>query len=111
MSAKVRVHGVDLARAIAVLGMIYAHVSADDADSWLGQTMVSMTDSLPSALFAVLAGVTLSLMGVRSAREGGEPWAHTRHRLLVRGVILVGIGVLMRLVQVSILVVLIPLGV
>ncbi|MGD7002927.1 DUF418 domain-containing protein [Corynebacterium halotolerans] len=111
MSAKVRVHGVDLARAIAVLGMIYAHLSADDADSWLGQTMVSMTDSLPSALFAVLAGVTLSLMGVRSAREGGEPWAHTRHRLLVRGVILVGIGVLMRLVQVSILVVLIPLGV
>lgn len=110
MPAKVRIHGIDLARAIAVLGMISAHLSSAEGETAPGQLMISVTDSLPSALFAVLAGVSLSLMGTGPAREGGQALATNRHRLLVRGLVVIGIGVVLLITQMSILVVLIPLG-
>lgn len=110
MPAAHRIHGIDLARAIAVLGMIYAHLSSDDAESSPGQLMVSLTDSLPSALFAVLAGVSLAIMGTGPGREGGPVLATNRHRLLVRGLLLIAIGLALLMIQMSILVVLIPLG-
>lgn len=110
MPAKVRIHGIDLARAIAVLGMIYAHLSSSEGETAPGQLMISVTDSLPSALFAVLAGVSLSIMGAGPAREGGQVLATNRHRLLVRGLLVIGLGVLLLITQMSILVVLIPLG-
>lgn len=110
MPATGRIHGVDLARAIAVLGMVYAHLTSADPASAAGQAMLQLSDGPPSALFAVLAGVSVSIMGTRAASAGGAEWAHYRHRLLVRGLLLIGMGILLDLWQFSLLVVLMPLG-
>jgi len=91
-----RIHGLDLARALAIIGMMAAHMGPEHF----------LTDGFPSVLFAVLAGVSL---GIISSRASSLPDA--RFRLLTRAVILVAIGVLLAALQSYILIVLIAIGV
>ncbi|MDO5076085.1 hypothetical protein [Corynebacterium sp.] len=98
-----RLHGIDLARALAILGMVYAHVGPDAGTS-LSNFGDNLTRGFASATFAVLAGVSLSIMAVK-------PSASTFHRLLVRGIILMALGTILQVVQGSIAVVLIAIGI
>lgn len=91
-----RIHGLDLARASAIIGMMAAHIGPDHF----------LTEGYPSVLFAVLAGVS---MGIIASRPGER--AQARLVLLTRAVILVGLGVLLDAVQDGISVVLIAIGV
>jgi hypothetical protein len=91
-----RIHGLDLARALAVTGMMAAHLGPDHP----------VTRGYPSVLFAVLAGVS---MGIISARAPGN-LPGTRFRLLLRGVILVGLGLVLSLAQTGIVEVLTAIG-
>lgn len=91
-----RIHGLDLARALAVIGMMAAHLGPG----------YPVTGGYPSVLFAVLAGVS---MGIIAARAPGE-LPETRFRLLLRGVILVGFGLLLSLLQTGIVEVLTAIG-
>lgn len=91
-----RIHGLDLARALAVIGMMAAHLGPG----------YPVTGGYPSVLFAVLAGVS---MGIIAARNPGD-LPDTRFRLLLRGVLLVGFGLLLSLVQTGIAVVLTAIG-
>lgn len=91
-----RIHGLDLARALAVIGMMAAHLGPDHP----------VTRGYPSVLFAVLAGVSMGIIAAR--RPGGLP--DTRFRLLLRGVILVGFGLMLSLAQTGILEVLTAIG-
>lgn len=85
-----RIIGIDIARGLAIIGMITAHIGPL---GFLGAH--NPTDGYPSALFAVLAGVSMSIMASGS-----------RKQLVLRGVLLSLLAVVLGLVQQSIAVVL-----
>ena len=89
-----RVTGLDVARALAVFGMLGAHFAGVPADvdispsSWLG-----VVHGRSSILFAVLAGVSVALLTGRTVAPAGEDLVRARTRLLVRAAWVFGIGV------------------
>ena len=104
-----RIVGLDLARAAAIIGMFAAHVGdsgtrGSDADGW-GWLWVA--DGRPSALFAVLAGVTISLMATTD--RGGV--RHAAVRVATRGLLLIAAGYLLDMLGTPIAVILTNLGV
>src|ERR671920_412728 len=88
-----RVIGLDVARALAVFGMLGAHFGGGPADvgaapsSWLG-----VVHGRSSVLFAVLAGVSLALLTGRTVPPDGEELVRARIRLLVRAAWVFAIG-------------------
>lgn len=94
-----RVAGLDVARALAVVGMIAAHVGnapqlvVGDPGTWAG-----VVHGRSSLLFALVAGVSIALMtrGVRTAPA--DEVRRTRLALVGRGVVVLGLGVLLELV-------------
>lgn len=84
-----RIRGVDAARAIAVVGMVAIHVQPPLTGAGLGETLYRLPYGRASVLFAVLAGVGVSLLaGERSpARRRGA-----RGRLLLRAAVLFPLG-------------------
>ncbi|WP_448854159.1 DUF418 domain-containing protein [Corynebacterium frankenforstense] len=99
-----RLTGLDLARGLAVLGMMVAHLGPK------GGWIETATDGFPSAMFAVLAGCSLSLMNTRADAEGGPAVARARFRAVVRGLLLVAAGFVLGLLPTMILIVLVPVG-
>jgi uncharacterized membrane protein YeiB len=89
-----RVTGLDVARALAVFGMLGAHFGGVPADvvaspsSWLGAV-----NGRSSILFAVLAGVSVALLTGRTVVPAGEDLVRARIRLLVRAAWVFAIGV------------------
>lgn len=108
MTLRARIVGLDVARAIALFGMFAAHVADDDAFAPLGAG-----HGRASALFTVMAGVSISLMWTHAGgREGGAAArAHTRIRVLVRAVLLLVLGWLVQLMETPVDVILDNLGV
>ena len=88
-----RIIGLDVARAIAVFGMLGAHIGAvagevgADPSSWLGAG-----NGRSSILFAVLAGVSLALLSGRTVPVGGDDLVRARTRILVRAAWIFAIG-------------------
>lgn len=99
-----RLTGLDLARGLAVLGMMVAHLGPK------GGWIETATDGFPSAMFAVLAGCSLSLMNTRADAEGGPAVARARFRALVRGLLLIAAGIVLGVLPTTILIVLVPVG-
>lgn len=109
-----RIPGLDLARAVAIAGMIAAHVGDDgsrapDREGW---RWLWVADGRSSALFAVLAGVTISIMARRVTPAGMAPAsrAHTVVRIAVRGAMLIALGYVLDRLDTPIDVVLTNLG-
>ncbi|WP_084130157.1 heparan-alpha-glucosaminide N-acetyltransferase domain-containing protein [Demequina sp. NBRC 110055] len=106
-----RIDGLDLARGLAVLGMVGAHVGDNESWDWL-----VVTHGFPSALFAVLAGVSMTMMLTRrgtvavAAVEDADA-RRTRIRIAVRGAMLVGLGLVLALLGTPVVVILTNLGV
>ncbi|MEH0147054.1 heparan-alpha-glucosaminide N-acetyltransferase domain-containing protein [Corynebacterium sp. Q4381] len=90
-----RLVGVDVARAVALIGMICAHLTYPDG------VLAEVLYGFPSALFAFLAGVSMSLM----ARSGARP-AH----FVVRGLLLIALSFLLSAIPTQIVIVLGTLG-
>lgn len=91
-----RIAGVDVARGLAVLGMMTAHVGPDDgASTVLPGGFAQLADGRPSALFAVLAGVGLALLSGGAAPVVGTRLVQSRLRVLVRAVLLFVLGELL----------------
>lgn len=104
-----RVVGLDLARAAAIIGMLAAHVGdsgarGEDAAGW---AWLWIADGRPSALFAVLAGVTVVLLARGDPGRSG----HAAVRVAVRGAILVGAGAALGALDTPVAVILTHLGV
>src|SRR5215218_7566442 len=89
-----RVTGLDVARALAVFGMLGAHFAGVPADidaspsSWLG-----VVHGRSSILFAVLAGVSLALLTGRTVAPAGQDLVRARTRLFVRAAWVFAIGI------------------
>lgn len=105
-----RVVGLDVARALALVGMMATHILPDlDLD---GVTLShQLASGRASALFAVLAGVSIALMSGRTARQRGRELAATSAGLAVRALLIAVIGLLLGEVDSGIAVILAYYGV
>ncbi|MDY3127306.1 MAG: hypothetical protein SOW59_04140 [Corynebacterium sp.] len=88
-----RIIGLDIARGISIVGMVWAH---------LGMASISISSGFPSALFAVLAGVSVGIMSAPSQQP--------IPRLAIRGLLIMAIGAVLSAVQSYIAVVLVTMG-
>ena len=85
-SARDRIIGYDLARSLAILGMIVVHFSmvmaADrHSESWI-QPILGFLDGRVAATFVVLAGIGFTLV-TRKAAESHDPEQLDRMRLIL----------------------------
>jgi uncharacterized membrane protein YeiB len=91
-----RIGGVDLARGLAVIGMIAAHLLwIDDFDFADAGTWLAVVDGRSSILFATLAGVSIGLVTGGRTPLGGRDLRLARERLAVRAALLWVIGLLL----------------
>ncbi|WP_375387627.1 DUF418 domain-containing protein [uncultured Amnibacterium sp.] len=83
-----RFAGVDAARGIAILGMLWAHTAADG-------TRDALADGRSSVLFATLAGCSLGLLtGGSSPRTGRARW-EALASVGLRGLLLIVLGLML----------------
>jgi uncharacterized membrane protein len=100
-----RVVGVDVARALALLGMMATHLLPGLVGThvpWAQQ----VAGGRASALFAVLAGVSVALVSGRSRPVHGRARYAVSVRLVVRSVIIGALGITLGLVPTGIAVIL-----
>ena len=102
-----RIAGIDLARGLAVIGMLAAHLFALPAFDLLRPgTWGGIADGRSSILFALLAGVSIALVtGGRTPVQGAARSLAAR-RLAVRALVLWVIGILLVLTTVPVYVIL-----
>ncbi|WP_402468906.1 heparan-alpha-glucosaminide N-acetyltransferase domain-containing protein [Isoptericola aurantiacus] len=97
-----RVVGLDVARGLAVLGMFIAHVGVVEGST----TWFVVADGRSSALFALVAGVSLALVTGGSRPLAGDALVHARTRLLVRAALLLALVALLDLLGTRVLLIL-----
>lgn len=106
-----RLVGVDVARCLALLGMMATHVvDARDPDGSIS-TLQWLAGGRASALFAVLAGVSLALVTGRRTPPSGTTLLRARAAVAVRAVLVAGIGLLLGGLETGIAVILTYYGV
>jgi uncharacterized membrane protein YeiB len=98
LDAAPRIRGLDLARGLAILGMLAAHTLPGDGDAFY--------DGRSSILFAVLAGVSLGLM--TGGEKGLPPERRPRARLsiAIRALLLIALGLTLWLLDTNIAIIL-----
>lgn len=94
-----RLVGLDVARALAVLGMFAAHTAP-------GTWLYTISEGRAAALFAVLAGVSIALMSGGSQPSEGAQLRTARVRIAVRAVLLFLLGLVLGSLQVPAMVIL-----
>jgi len=104
-----RVTGLDAARALALFGMFAAHIGNAGEYGPGGWRWLMAAHGRASALFAVLAGVSIALMLTRAA--AANPVRYTRVRVAVRGGMLIVLGWLLQVLATPVDVILDNLGV
>ncbi|SDO37140.1 heparan-alpha-glucosaminide N-acetyltransferase domain-containing protein [Geodermatophilus sp. DSM 45219] len=103
---KARIHGLDLARGLAVIGMIGAHVDTPQDLSWSPSTWQALVYGRSAALFGVLAGVSIALLSGGTRPAAGDDLIRARMRIMVRGACVFVIGGLLELLGTHIAVIL-----
>lgn len=88
-----RLAGIDAARGLALLGMVAVHVVSPGEEDVSLPWRVSAGTS--SALFALLGGIGLAFMSGRTRAPSGKEWWRSARRLTVRGLVILGIGLLL----------------
>ncbi|MFB9650188.1 heparan-alpha-glucosaminide N-acetyltransferase domain-containing protein [Curtobacterium pusillum] len=108
-----RLQGVDVARALALLGMMATHVGgiADQVDWTDPGTWAAIAHGRSSSLFAVLAGVSIGLTSGRATPPGPPVIGRIRGRLAVRAAVVVAVGLLLMALQTPVYVILPTYGV
>lgn len=92
-----RVIGFDVARSIALLGMILVHFP-QAAEEITGRSrlaiLATILDGRAAALFVVLAGVGITLLSRKAVAAGGAALTAVRRMLILRGIFLLVVGFL-----------------
>lgn len=90
-----RLIGIDVARGLALLGMMVIHIlPASDADGAI-TTAWSLSAGTSAGLFAVVAGVGIALSTGRRERLVGQRWAGAATSLVVRALLIGSLGLLL----------------
>ena len=104
----VRIPGVDIARALAVLGMFAAHILDLGDLRWTQpETWGSVVNGHSAVTFAVLAGVSIALVTGGTAPLGAEQLVVARHQLLVRACCIFLLGGLLQMLGTPVLIILV----
>ncbi|WP_314423387.1 heparan-alpha-glucosaminide N-acetyltransferase domain-containing protein [uncultured Microbacterium sp.] len=102
-----RILGLDVARGLAILGMVGAHIGESTSfDALDPSTWGDLVNGRSSILFAVLAGVSVALMTGRSAGPDPARIPSIRLQLVGRGAVIFLIGVALELLNTPIAVIL-----
>ncbi|MBO3084805.1 heparan-alpha-glucosaminide N-acetyltransferase domain-containing protein [Cellulomonas fengjieae] len=101
-----RIVGIDVARGLAVLGMMTAHVGPDDHGPVPPGGFAQLADGRPASLFVVLAGVSLALLSGGTRPVTGIRLVQARMRILVRALLLFALGALLVLLATPVAVIL-----
>ncbi|MGW8481495.1 heparan-alpha-glucosaminide N-acetyltransferase domain-containing protein [Microbacterium sp. NPDC055903] len=108
-----RIPGIDLARGLAVIGMLAAHL-LETEEQWLWadpSTWSSIVNGRSSILFAVLAGVSIGLVTGAASPLPREWMMIARGRIAVRAGLLWVLGILLVLTGVPVYVILPAYGI
>ncbi|QTE28672.1 heparan-alpha-glucosaminide N-acetyltransferase domain-containing protein [Pengzhenrongella sicca] len=87
-----RIVGIDVARGLAVLGMITAHVGVIGTEFFSPTGWLAVVDGRSAATFAVLAGVSIALLSGGPQPATGVRLTRARIRLWVRALVLLALG-------------------
>lgn len=102
-----RLMGVDVARGLAVFGMIGVHAGiAMSAESGSGLSPAALVEGRSSILFAVVAGISIALATGVTARPTGEELRSARLRMAGRALAVLAIGLILELLGSDIAVIL-----
>lgn len=102
-----RLMGLDVARALAVLGMMAAHLLTTPELSLLDpSTWGALVHGRSAILFAVLAGISVALMTGRTRLPDVSELPAIRLALVVRGAVIFAIGLVLELLGTPIAVIL-----
>jgi uncharacterized membrane protein YeiB len=93
--ATARLVGLDLARGLAVVGMFTAHLAPDPAFGGTSAFFAELSRGRSSALFAVLAGVTLAFLTGRTVPKTGRAGTHAVVGVAIRAGVLIVLGTLL----------------
>jgi uncharacterized membrane protein YeiB len=89
-----RLVAVDLARALAVFGMFAVHVGPfPTPGGGVGDWFLGLASGRASALFATLAGFSLTLIAGRPEPKTGLAGRQARARIVIRAAVLLALGV------------------
>jgi uncharacterized membrane protein YeiB len=97
-----RLVGVDLARGLAVFGMFAAHVGPDPSRGGVTGYLMELCYGRSSALFAVLAGVTLVIIAGRRTPRTGRDGRQACGKIVIRSLILLALGTALSMTGTSI---------
>lgn len=86
-----RIVGLDLARGLAIIGMITAHIAAQSfaEPSGIGDFFIEASRGRSSILFATLAGVSIAILTGRNVPYSGVPMVQARVRIFTRAAMLI----------------------
>lgn len=103
-----RLQGVDVARALALLGMMATHVGgiADQVEWAEPSTWAAVANGRSSSLFAVLAGVSIGLTTGRTTPPGPPVIGRVRCRLAIRALVVIAVGLVLMALQTPVYVIL-----
>jgi len=102
-----RILGLDVARALAILGMAGAHIGEFAPFQWSDpSTWTDLVHGRSSLLFALLAGVSIALMTGRSTPPAPERMPSLRLNLVGRGATIFLIGLALEMLNTPIAVIL-----
>jgi uncharacterized membrane protein YeiB len=87
-----RMVGLDLARGLAVFGMYTAHVGPDPSEGGFGNRLFMLAHGRSSALFAVLAGVTMVIIAGRPTAKTGRAGRQAIVKVVIRSIVLFALG-------------------
>ncbi|KZX21075.1 uncharacterized protein DUF418 [Rathayibacter tanaceti] len=104
--------GVDVARGIAVIGMIGAHVGVTQTFDWARiETWTDVVNGRSALLFALLAGVSVALMSGGATIPSRDRLPRLRLQLVGRGAAVFAIGLVLELLNTGVAVILSVYGV
>lgn len=107
-----RLAGIDLARGLAIVGMLAAHLAVLPSWSWSDPaTWGDVANGRSSILFATLAGVSLALMTGGRRRREGDAFRWDRVRIALRAVLIWMLGIALAATGVPVYVILPAYGV
>lgn len=107
-----RLMGIDVARGLAVFGMIGAHAGIATSFSWTDPvSWTALVEGRSSILFAVVAGISVALATGSGVRPHGEALRSARLRMAGRALAVLAIGLLLEMLGTNIAVILPVYGV
>lgn len=94
-----RLVGLDLARAIAIFGMFWAHVSPWEEHTGLAYVLNELPSGRSALLFALLAGISLAILTGRNIPYSGTDMLVAKLRIVGRAIGLFAIAALLELLE------------